>query len=77
MCQENMCNDYGLTVNATTPAPSNMTTNADTMLCYYGLQMNSTDKETWQTQICGPAETACLLITNDAGFKMASCYDYR
>ena len=77
MCQENMCNDFDLTLNATTPAPSNMSTAAGTMLCYYGLQRNSSVHEDWQTEICGPQETACLLISNDAGFKMASCYDFR
>ena len=77
MCQENLCNEYGLT-NATTPAPVTMTTTNMTMSCWYGMESNhSADPETWQQQICGPMESACMVIHNDDGFTMANCYDFR
>ena len=77
MCQDNLCNDFGLTGNATTETPVTMTTTNNTLTCYYGLERNSSTPETWQTQICGPMETGCLTIHNDDGFSMRNCYDFR
>lgn len=78
LCQDNLCNNYGLGQNYTTESPTNMTTTNNTMTCYYGLQWNSTlPEDDWQSQICGPEETACMVQHGDNGFLIASCYDFR
>jgi len=76
LCKDNLCNDFQIKENATTPAPVTMTTTNLTSVCYYGMQHNHTEQVTWQLQACGPEETACVLISdNSTGFKLASCYD--
>ena len=39
VCNETLCNDFGFSSNATTPAPVPMTTGNTTMTCYYGMQV--------------------------------------
>ena len=77
VCQDDLCNDFGLTNNATTEDPVAMTTRNDTMVCFYGMQRSKNETETWQAEICGPEETACMSIHGDDGFVMAGCYDLR
>ena len=78
VCQDNLCNNFGLNQNFTTEVPTNMTTTNNTLSCFYGFQHNSTVPETdWQTQTCAPEETACFTQHGDHGFMMAGCYDFR
>ena len=78
VCNETLCNDFGFSSNATTPAPVPMTTGNTTMTCYYGMQVgrlhcciilfnstlqrNKNESEVWQAEICGPQETACMTV---------------
>ena len=39
VCNETLCNNFGFSSNATTPAPVPMTTGNTTMTCYYGMQV--------------------------------------
>ena len=77
VCEDDLCNDFGLSANATTEAPVPMTTGNNTLVCWYGMKENENVTEDWQKQICGPLETACMSLHNDDGFIMAGCYDTR
>jgi len=76
LCNDNLCNDFQVKENATTPAPVTMTTTNLTTVCYYGVQRNASDNPVWTPQICGSEETSCMLLSdNSTGFKLAACYD--
>jgi len=76
VCEGGLCNDFQLKENATTLAPHPVTTTNNTLLCWYGMQLNSSTYENWQAEICAPEETACMYLDGDNGFHLAGCYDF-
>ena len=54
-----------------------MTTTNMTNVCFYGMVENVTTSTPWGSEACGPQETACMYLTTDSGFALASCYDFK
>merc|ERR1712131_203649 len=51
ICQDDLCNNFGMSDNATTPVPGTLSTTNLTMHCWYGIHFNgSEDGKQWQKE---------------------------